>query len=92
MKIEIELSEACEATAYPWWMIVDPKQNFKTNEQGAAAVAMGMITGPFFSREAAQNELTRRRYAYGKGACVWCACGYRSYEYTEAIDKAKGKV
>ena len=90
MIIQLEVSADCEGTDSPWWMIVDPKQNFKTNHDGAANIAMGMITGPFFSREEATRELESRRYAYGKGAVVWCASGYRATQYHNAIRPARG--
>ena len=83
MKIEIEVSDECEGTESPWWMIVDPSQNLRTDESGAAYVAE-MITGPFFSRAEAQRELSARRYAYGKGAIVWCASRYRTEQYEDA--------
>ena len=89
MKIELEVSEDCEGTSYPWWMIVRPEQNFEKNENGACNIAMGMITGPYFSRESATLELESRRYHYGSNAIVWCASGWRSCEYMNAIDKAK---
>ena len=84
MKIEIEVSEKNESTRAPWWMIVDPRQNFKTDEKGAYAIAR-MITGPFFSRKEAEDALKRKRYNYGKGALVWCASGFLTQQYDEKM-------
>ena len=91
MKIELDVSEENESTAEPWWMIVDPGQNFVTDLQGAANVAMGMITGPFFSREEAETVLKRTRYNYGKGAVVWCASGCHTIQYCNAYREARKK-
>ncbi len=83
-KITIHVSEKNESTAYPWWMIVDPQQNFKTNNEGLHRIA-SMITGPFFSREEAEAVLRQRRYHYGPNAKVYCASGYATVEYRDAI-------
>ena len=88
MKIEIEVSEDNEGTAAPWWLIVDPKQNMDCSH---AAVAMGMITGPYFSREAAEEYLRRTRYNFSKRAVVWCSSGCYSEEYLMAIKRAEKK-
>lgn len=34
MKIEIEVSEKNEITRSPFWLVIDPEQNFKTNDDG----------------------------------------------------------
>lgn len=82
MKIELEVSEKNEGTAAPYWLIIDPKQMMKPD---ACMVAMGMITGPFFSREAAERQLKHRSYNYSNRAVVWCLSGYYSREYSDAI-------
>ena len=83
MKIQIEVSEKNESTAYPWWMIVEPVFGGSTNNIAHA------ITGPFFSREEANAQLDTRRYAFSKKAIVWCASGYQSKSYRDAIDKSE---
>lgn len=88
LKIEIEVSEDNEATSFPWWCIVDPRQNFNTNDDGVHAVAH-MITGPFFSRDSAESHLKNRRYAFGKNPHVYCMSGYWSSEYKNAISVAE---
>jgi len=88
MEIKINVSAETEGTDSPWWLIVDPKQMMKPD---AAAVAMGMITGPFFSREEAQAELTNRRYHYGQHAVVWCHSGCYTKEYKKAYYEASCK-
>jgi hypothetical protein len=88
MKIELEISDNNEGTAYPWWLIVDPKQMMKPE---AGYVAMGMITGPFFSREEAQIFLDAKRHRYSKRAVVWCSSGYDSISFRQACEKSGGK-
>lgn len=39
------------------------------------------ITGPFFSREDAENYLKARQYGYSKEAYVYCHSGYWSHKY-----------
>lgn len=74
MKIELEVSEKNEATRSPWWLIIDPKQNFKTHDDGIYNIA-SMITGPFFSREEAQKFLDLTYYNFSKNAKVFCHSG-----------------
>ena len=88
MKISLEISERNEATAYPWWMIVDPRQNFKTNDEGLHNIA-GMITGPFFSRAEAETILKQMRHHYGPNAKVFCASGHNTVAYRDAIYATK---
>lgn len=82
MKIEIEISEDNEGCSAPWWMIINPTGGFSSFDSIANA-----ITGPFFSREAAQKHLDERRYHFGKNAKVYCHSGYWSGQYQEAIKK-----
>lgn len=84
MKIELEVSGDNEATAFPWWFIVDPAQNLKLD----IATAAGQITGPFFSREEAEAQLRATRYNYSKRAVVWCASAYHTHRYRSAIEAA----
>lgn len=85
MKIEIEVSDKNEGTSAPYWLIIDPKQMMRVGHDYVAS----MITGPFFSREEAQAELTGRSYDYSTRAVVYCCSGYRSGKYKQAIEKAK---
>lgn len=80
----IKVSEKNEATSYPYWIIIDPRQNFLTNNQGLHNIA-GMITGVWFSREAAQKHLDQRRYFFSKNAKVYCHSGYSSQDWRNAI-------
>lgn len=73
-----------EATSYPWWFIVDPQQNLRCD---ISAVAMN-ITGPFLSRETAEQFLKNTRYNFGKRAAVWCGSGTYSPEYRVIFDAA----
>jgi len=90
VKIEIEVSEKCEATAYPYWLIIDPKQNFWTDYQGLYNIA-SMITGPFFSREEAEDWLLGHRYNYGRGAKVFCASGHNTIQYRNAFELSSSR-
>lgn len=82
--IQIEISTKNEATAAPYWLILDPRQNMRSGVHDLAS----QITGPFFSREAAEAHLQGRRYAFGKNAVVYCHSGYWSREYLEACQKS----
>ena len=88
MEITLNVSEDAEGTAAPWWLIVDPKQMMKPD---AAAVVMGMITGPFFSREEAEDVLKARRHHYSDRAVVWCHSGCCTREYKKAYEEASCK-
>jgi len=85
MKIEIEVSEKNESTRSPYWMIIDPSLSngiFREIPQCERPnMISGMITGPFFSREAAEGALKAQRYNYGKHAIVWCCCAHRESQY-----------
>ena len=76
-----------EATSAPYWLIIDPRQMMSPD---CYAVA-GMITGPFFSREDAQNHLEQRRYSFSKRAVVYCHSGYWSSKYKDLCSSI-GKV
>ena len=66
-----------ESTAFPWWLIIDPRQMM-----GASCHAVAdMITGPFLSREAAQRHLDGRRHAFSNRAVVYCHSGYWSKDW-----------
>lgn len=90
MKIEIEVSELCEATRSPWWMIIVPKQNMSTDKNSSHNIA-GMITGPFFSLKEAVTVLERERYNFGRNAVVYCASGAHSGQYAEGITEKEGE-
>ena len=69
----------CEATESPYWLILDPRQMFCCDVHELAS----MISGPFFSRDDAQNYLTAKRHRYTKHARVYCHSGYCSQKYKE---------
>jgi hypothetical protein len=85
VKIQIEVSEKNEGTESPWWMIVEPLRGSSRKAESVAHC----ITGPFFSREAAERELQSRSYDYHKDAIVWCASGYHSGQYKLALRSEK---
>ena len=66
---------ASEATEHPWWFIAEPSR-----DRSAESVAQA-ITGPYFSRESAEDQLRRNPHRYSRKAIVWCASGYRSPEW-----------
>ena len=76
------ISNKNEGTSYPYWAIVDPKQNFNTNSDGVHHIA-SMITGIWFSREAAEDFLQRTRYNFSKNAKVYCFSGCYSTDWEE---------
>ena len=78
----MKISEKNEGTAYPFWIIIDPCQNFKTDSKGIHRIA-SMITGVWFSREAAQEFLDKTRYNFSKNARVYCHSGYYSHDWVE---------
>lgn len=63
--------KAAEATAYPYWMIIDPRQMMKP----AVGDVASMVTGPFFSRQEANDWLDRCRHRFSDRARVYCASG-----------------
>lgn len=85
MKITLEVSEKNEATAYPWWMIVDPPEA-NAEEPDDIHQTAGRITGPFFSRVEAELVLASQRYNFSARAGVYCASGHETIVYREAID------
>lgn len=88
MKVELEVSDENEGTAEPWWVIVDPKQMMKPDPYH---VMIGMITGPFFSREEANEVLKNRSQHYSNRAVVYCASGCYSNQYKQAYREAEKK-
>ena len=85
MTIQLEVSGESEGTRYPWWVIIDPKQNMRCNIHEAA----GQVTGPFFSRESAEEFFNRTRYNFGPKAVVYCLSGYCSSQYSRAMEAGK---
>ena len=79
-----QISEENEATAYPFWIIIDPRQNFHTNDFGLHNIA-NMITGIWLSREAAQNHLNAKRHRFGKSARVFCHSGHDSWDWKNLV-------
>lgn len=63
-----------EGTEAPWWVIIDPRQMMRADADKVA----DMVTGPFLSRDEAQEQLDARRYAYSERAVVYCMSGHRS--------------
>ena len=84
--LQVDL-EHPEATDSPYWLIIDPSQNFRTDGSGVHAIA-SMITGPFFSRVVAESHLSHRKYAFSRNARVYCLSGYPSSQYKSACREA----
>lgn len=78
--MNIKISAKHEGTSYPYWIIIDPRQNFKTNENGIYNIAR-MITGIWFSRESAEEFLKKTRYNFSENAKVFCHSGNYSEDY-----------
>lgn len=62
---------ARESTSAPWWAILDPHPHGRSDVETLAR----SITGPFRSREAAEEEMRDRPHRYSKRAAVWCLSG-----------------
>lgn len=84
MKIELDVSIENEGTASPWWVIIDPRQSLETKSEDALHRIAGMVDGPFFSRQAAQNRLIAARHNYGENAQVFCMSGCYARQYDQA--------
>jgi len=87
MVIKLMVSEENENTAYPWWVIVDPRQSSWCNPHDI----WSMITGPFFSRKEAQDYLNDHQHRFTQRAVVSCCSGYASRQYVEACDAGRCK-
>jgi len=88
VKVEIEVSDENEGTSEPWWVIVDPKQMMSPDPY---AVMMGMVTGPFFSREEADTVLKNRRHHFTSRAVVYCSSGCDTIQYRNKYMEAESK-
>ena len=84
----IKVSDKNEGTRSPYWVIIDPRQNFNINDEGVYNIASA-FAGIWFSRESAQNHLDNQRHNFSKNAVVFCCSGHHSREYTEAIKHGK---
>jgi hypothetical protein len=84
MKIELEVSEDNEATASPWWLVIDPEQNFLTDTEGACHVA-NMIHGPFFSRAEGEQWRLENRHNLSPQAIVYCHSAPRGSQYYSKV-------
>jgi len=73
-----------DATAFPFWLIIIPKQIMKKDIDALAYCIVGL----FFSRESAQQHLDARRYEYGDDARVYCHSGHYSNEYKQLVKNA----
>jgi hypothetical protein len=70
------------ATAYPYWLIIDPVQMMRPD----AGTVSSMITGPFLSREDAEEHLQARPHAFSDRAVVWCHSGHASRRWRALCD------
>lgn len=84
----MKISDKNEGTSYPFWIIIDPHQNFSKGSQGLHNIA-GMITGVWFSRETAEEYLKNHRYNFGEGARVYCHSGCYSGDWIELNKELK---
>lgn len=87
----MKISNKNESTSYPYWIIIDPSQNFKTNVEGLFNIA-NMITGVFFSRESAEDFLKRTRYNFSPNAKVFCHSGCYSQEWIDFSKENTEKI
>jgi len=85
MELTLDVSRLNEGTADPWWMILDPGQNMNCD----IFILAEMITGPFFSREEANQVLKERKHHYSNRARVFCASGCYTHQYSEKYRQAE---
>lgn len=85
---KIIISGDNEATESPYWIIIDPSQNFNLGNKGVYNIA-GMITGIWFSRKSAEDYLSCRRHNFSEHAVVFCCSGHHSKEYGDAVKNGK---
>ena len=75
-----------EATACPYWLIIDPYQMMRPN----VGYVGSMITGPFFCREDAERWLKEiRPHAFSNRAGVYCCSGHWSDKYKTFVESAR---
>ncbi len=78
-----------EATAYPYWLIIDPARVPLCNYKLRSHYISAAITGPFFSRETATEYLVAASHHYSKHAIVFCASGHASADWKDLLNEAK---
>ena len=66
-----------ESTSCPYWLILDPRQNMSCDVYNLA----GQISGPFFSREDANEYMESKKHHYSSKAVVFCHSGHYSRKY-----------
>jgi hypothetical protein len=76
-----------EGTNAPYWLIIDT--NGKSEINGFKEV-VGMIYGPFFSREDATAYL-KMSSDFSEHAIVYCKSGYHSQKYLRVWRKIEAK-
>ena len=74
-----------EATASPYWLILDPHQNMSCDLYSLAS----QISGIFFCRQDAVDYLEARRHAFSSRARVFCHSGHHSRKYTNLCKELK---
>jgi len=82
-----------EATAAPYWLIIDPRviEGFFVGCEGGQRPDINEIinhmvtgiTGPFFSRKDAEEHLNNKRHRFSSMAVVYCHSGHSSWKYRE---------
>ena len=70
---------SAEGTAHPFWIIA------KVGAHGTIT----FLAGVWFSRAAAERQLTARRHHYGSKAVVYCASGYDSADYVHLCETGR---
>lgn len=75
----IHAYQETDCTSYPYWAIVVKGCFGKQN----------LLAGPFFSREAAEQDLKLRRYNYPAKAFTFCFSGNASEGYRKLFETTK---
>lgn len=65
-----------EATDSPWWVIIKPRGMIHS-----ASDISSRLTGPFFSRQDAQDHVNARKHAFNDKTEIWCLSGYWSRKF-----------
>lgn len=71
-----------DGTQWPWWAVV------RNNGMGDR----GILAGPFFSRERAEQHRKAREHEYGRKSLVWCFSGHHSQHYRGLIEAIESAV
>ena len=85
INVKLKVSTVHESTSFPWWVILDPRQNMRRCYDSLGS----QVTGPYFSRKEAEDFLHMTRYNFSPRAVVYCMSGTYARQYKMAYDWGK---